>query len=35
VTAGAAVTADVLRRAGAVMVLNTLMELQAELHRGC
>ena len=34
VTAGAAVTADVLRRAGAVMVLNTLMELQAELHRG-
>jgi len=34
VTAGAAVTANVLRRSGAAMVLNTLMELQVELHRG-
>ncbi len=33
VTAGAAVAADALREAGAVLVLDTLMELQAELHR--
>ena len=33
VTAGAAVAADALRQAGAVMVLDTLMELQAELHQ--
>jgi HAD superfamily hydrolase (TIGR01509 family) len=33
VTAGAAVNGHALREAGAVMVLDTLMELQAELHR--
>jgi len=33
VTAGAAVAADALREAGAVLVTDTLMELQAELHR--
>jgi len=33
VTAGAAVSAAALREAGAVVVLDTLMELQAELHR--
>jgi HAD superfamily hydrolase (TIGR01509 family) len=33
VTAGAAVPADALREAGAVLVTDTLMELQAELHR--
>jgi HAD superfamily hydrolase (TIGR01509 family) len=33
ITAGAAVEADALRDAGAVLVLDTLMELQAELHR--
>ena len=33
VTEGAAVDADALREAGAVLVLDTLMELRAELHR--
>lgn len=33
VTAGAAVDGNALREAGALMVLDTLMELQAELHR--
>jgi beta-phosphoglucomutase-like phosphatase (HAD superfamily) len=33
VTAGAAVPAEALREAGAVLVTDTLMELQAELHR--
>ena len=33
ITAGAAVGAAELREAGAMLVLNTLMELQAELHR--
>ncbi len=33
VTAGAAVPAEALRQAGAVLVTDTLMELQAELHR--
>ncbi|HEX6474535.1 MAG TPA: HAD family hydrolase, partial [Candidatus Limnocylindria bacterium] len=33
VTAGAVVSAVALREAGAAMVLDTLMELQAELHR--
>lgn len=33
VTAGAAVPAEALRQAGAVLVTDTLMELHAELHR--
>jgi HAD superfamily hydrolase (TIGR01509 family) len=33
VTAGAAVPADALREAGAFLVTDTLMELQAELHQ--
>jgi HAD superfamily hydrolase (TIGR01509 family) len=33
VTAGAAVPAEALREAGAVLIADTLMELQAELHR--
>ena len=33
ITAGAAVQAAALREAGAVLVLDTLMELQAELHQ--
>jgi HAD superfamily hydrolase (TIGR01509 family) len=33
ITAGAAVGTDALRAAGALLVLDTLMELQAELHR--
>ncbi len=33
VTAGAAVSGESLHEAGAVLVTDTLMELQAELHR--